>query len=165
MVGQLFINIGHGRLLTEKRFKLSEDYVNTPFTLVQSLISSEVPMTWHSERRPKDIQDYYEFVVVAADVGVYGDGGSPLEIYKTGNDHRSLFKCVHVFYYRGGGCGLTPTEFSKGHLLALSCYASRHDCSMFSQKKKKNSVVLVRKRTIPIERSPPVSEASANFSR
>jgi hypothetical protein len=27
-----------------------------------------------------------------------------------------------------------------------------------------NSVVLVRKRTIPIERSPPVSEASANFS-
>jgi hypothetical protein len=25
------------------------------------------------------------------------------------------------------------------------------------------SVVLVRKRTIPIERSPPVSEASANF--
>jgi hypothetical protein len=29
---------------------------------------------------------------------------------------------------------------------------------------KKNSVVLVRKRTIPIERSPPVSEASANFS-
>jgi hypothetical protein len=31
-------------------------------------------------------------------------------------------------------------------------------------KKKKNSVVLVRKRTIPIERSPPVSEASANFS-
>jgi hypothetical protein len=30
--------------------------------------------------------------------------------------------------------------------------------------KKKNSVVLVRKRTIPIERSPPVSEASANFS-
>jgi hypothetical protein len=30
--------------------------------------------------------------------------------------------------------------------------------------KKKNSVVLVRKRNIPIERSPPVSEASANFS-
>jgi hypothetical protein len=30
--------------------------------------------------------------------------------------------------------------------------------------KKKNSVVLVRKRTIPIERSPLVSEASANFS-
>jgi hypothetical protein len=29
---------------------------------------------------------------------------------------------------------------------------------------KKDSVVLVRKRTIPIERSPPVSEASANFS-
>jgi hypothetical protein len=29
---------------------------------------------------------------------------------------------------------------------------------------KKNSVVLVRQRTIPIERSPPVSEASANFS-
>jgi hypothetical protein len=29
---------------------------------------------------------------------------------------------------------------------------------------KKTSVVLVRKRTIPIERSPPVSEASANFS-
>jgi hypothetical protein len=30
--------------------------------------------------------------------------------------------------------------------------------------KKKNSVVLVHKRTIPTERSPPVSEASANFS-
>jgi hypothetical protein len=29
---------------------------------------------------------------------------------------------------------------------------------------KNNSVVLVRKRTILIERSPPVSEASANFS-
>jgi hypothetical protein len=29
---------------------------------------------------------------------------------------------------------------------------------------KKKSVVLVRKRTVPIERSPPVSEASANFS-
>jgi hypothetical protein len=29
---------------------------------------------------------------------------------------------------------------------------------------KKNSVVLVHKRTIPIERSPPVSEASAKFS-
>jgi hypothetical protein len=29
---------------------------------------------------------------------------------------------------------------------------------------KKNSVVLVRQRTILIERSPPVSEASANFS-
>jgi hypothetical protein len=30
--------------------------------------------------------------------------------------------------------------------------------------RKKNSVVLVRKRTMPIERSSPVSEASANFS-
>jgi hypothetical protein len=29
---------------------------------------------------------------------------------------------------------------------------------------KKNSVVLVRSRTIPIEQSPPVSEANANFS-
>jgi hypothetical protein len=29
---------------------------------------------------------------------------------------------------------------------------------------KKNSVVLARKRTIPIERSPLVSEASANFN-
>jgi hypothetical protein len=32
------------------------------------------------------------------------------------------------------------------------------------EKKKKNSVVLVSQQTIPIERSPPVSEASANFS-
>jgi hypothetical protein len=32
------------------------------------------------------------------------------------------------------------------------------------KKRNKNSVVLVRKRTIPIERSPPVSEANANFS-
>jgi hypothetical protein len=32
------------------------------------------------------------------------------------------------------------------------------------KKKKNKSVVLVRKRIKPIERSPPVSEASANFS-
>jgi hypothetical protein len=32
------------------------------------------------------------------------------------------------------------------------------------KKKKKTPWFLVRKRTIPIERSPPVSEASANFS-
>jgi hypothetical protein len=42
-------------------------------------------------------------------------------------------------------------------------------CTMATQKNtnmglKKDSVVLVRQRTIPIERSPPVSEASANFS-
>jgi hypothetical protein len=33
-----------------------------------------------------------------------------------------------------------------------------------SYRDKKNSMVLARKRTIPIERSPPVSEASAKFS-
>jgi hypothetical protein len=35
---------------------------------------------------------------------------------------------------------------------------------LINQKLKKTPWFLARKRTIPIERSPPVSEASANFS-
>jgi hypothetical protein len=53
------------------------------------------------------------------------------------------------------------------HTRKYNCAARYHYPMNFEYsywKKKKTSVVLVRQRTIPIERSPPVSEASANFS-
>jgi hypothetical protein len=50
--------------------------------------------------------------------------------------------------------------------ISMHCKHMSHEIVLFTKNvsKKKNSVVLVHKQTIPIERSPPVSEASANFS-
>jgi hypothetical protein len=49
--------------------------------------------------------------------------------------------------------------FTGPLMLQTTCHTSSN-----SGMKKKNSVVLVRKRTIPSERPQPVGEVSANFS-
>ena len=49
---------------------------------------------------------------------------------------------------------------------AYICWFMLHNCiTMYSTKTKLNSVALVRERTIPTERPPPVGEGSANFLR
>ena len=51
--------------------------------------------------------------------------------------------------------------------IVLPMKSTRNMCILIAvalkQRKKKNSVALVRERTIPAERPPPVGEVSANF--
>jgi len=59
---------------------------------------------------------------------------------------------------------MTVTEVGVMKTRTIILYKNIHKCYfMFNTKTKLNSVALVRTRTIPTERPPPVGEVSANF--
>jgi len=58
---------------------------------------------------------------------------------------------------------MDPTETGRGSLGIRKAHHRSHWDIVITPKTKLNSVALVRTRTIPTERPPPVGEVSANF--
>jgi hypothetical protein len=95
------------------------------------------------------------------------NGPPPLSVLHCGCDH-TVMKCQYPILFRCISKCSNCTKCCLQHLHSLYCFSLHFiiftaQMIMYSKKLKLNSVALVRERTIPTERPPPVGEVSANF--